>query len=199
MRGKCSVEGCGREHYALGFCSKHYKRLKSGDDPNTPSRLELSVEERFRSMLGPQDPVTGCIEWTGSRHGQGYGLITVGGKLVRANRLAWELKHGPIPAGLHVLHECDNPPCCNDAHLFLGTAADNSADKDSKGRGNRPKGSSNGNSKLVEKDVVEILRLLAASRSQRSIANEFGISQVQVGNIKRGEQWAHLTINSKPS
>jgi hypothetical protein len=48
--------------------------------------------------------------------------------------MAWELAYGPIPPGLHVLHRCDNKPCCNPAHLFLGTKADNHADMMTKGR-----------------------------------------------------------------
>ena len=73
----------------------------------------------------------------------GYGRIWFNGKSTGTHRVAWELANGPIPDGLHVLHHCDNPPCCEtepsdaypEGHLFLGTEADNQADKAAKGRG----------------------------------------------------------------
>jgi len=74
------------------------------------------------------------MEWSGSRGRDGYGSIHVGPQTILTHRLAWELAHGPIPDGLCVLHHCDNPPCCNPAHLWLGTPADNAADRDAKGR-----------------------------------------------------------------
>jgi hypothetical protein len=87
-----------------------------------------SLAERLRSRL-VEDPTTGCHVWTSTLATGGYGRV-----LVSAHRLAWELAHGPIPDGLLVLHRCDNPPCCNPEHLFLGTVADNMADKTAKGR-----------------------------------------------------------------
>ena len=73
-----------------------------------------------------------CWEWRGSRYPTGYGRVR---PTQYAHRLAWGYTHGPIPAGLHVLHHCDNPPCCNPAHLWVGTPADNMRDRDLKGRG----------------------------------------------------------------
>lgn len=73
-----------------------------------------------------------CWLWTGSKHKQGYGLYGAGPR--RAHRIAWTLIHGEIPPGLQVLHRCDNPPCVNPAHLFLGTDKDNHQDKAAKGR-----------------------------------------------------------------
>ena len=81
---------------------------------------------------------TGCREWTGRCGPKGYGRIRVDGKLIAVHRVAWELTHGPIPDGIKVLHHCDNPPCFGEACLFLGTDADNAADREAKGRGYHP-------------------------------------------------------------
>ena len=77
---------------------------------------------------------SGCREWTGGKNDRGYGTIYFKGKVCRTHRVAWELANGPILNGLHVLHHCDNPLCCNPDHLFLGTNLDNIADKTAKGR-----------------------------------------------------------------
>lgn len=84
----------------------------------------------------------GCLIWRGAINSNGYGKLTpaasaqVGEQL--ASRAAWLLKNGPIPEGLHVCHTCDNPPCINADHLFVGTQADNNADREAKGRGVAP-------------------------------------------------------------
>lgn len=79
-----------------------------------------------------------CWPWRGSKK-RGYGRIRgEGGRQSRtlfAHRVVWQLEYGPIPFGLCVLHSCDNPPCCNPGHLFLGTNDDNLRDMRSKGRG----------------------------------------------------------------
>lgn len=76
-----------------------------------------------------------CIEWTGYRLPSGYGQTRVKGRgLQRAHRVAWEEVHGPIPEGMYVCHRCDNPPCVNVDHLFLGTPVDNATDMTSKER-----------------------------------------------------------------
>ena len=76
----------------------------------------------------------GCIEWEGGRTPEGYGRKKIGTKYVLTHRQAWEKLHGPIPVGMCVLHRCDNPPCRNVEHLFLGTRGDNNRDRHQKGR-----------------------------------------------------------------
>ena len=93
------------------------------------------VSERLNRRLEAKP--NGCLEWTGGTTKDGYGVIRSGTKTARTHRLAWELKRGPIPPGISVLHHCDNPPCCEaagDDHLFLGTQFDNMADMVAKGR-----------------------------------------------------------------
>lgn len=98
-----------------------------------------------------------CWEWQAGRNKKGYGHFKLGvGSDIRAHRLSWMLTCGEIPDGLNVLHKCDNPPCCNPNHLFIGTAKDNILDALSKGRIDTRPGVRNPNSILTEKDVLEI-------------------------------------------
>ena len=75
-----------------------------------------------------------CWLWLAGKNKDGYGKVKIHGRSLQAHRVSWEIHHGPIPAGLNVLHRCDNPACVNPAHLFVGTALDNNRDRDAKGR-----------------------------------------------------------------
>ena len=88
-------------------------------------------------------------------------------KTFRAHRFAWEFYNGPIPDKLLVLHKCDNPPCCNPEHLFLGTEQDNMTDKINKNRHVIVRGSDVGTSKLTENDIDEILSGISSGKYQK--------------------------------
>lgn len=147
------------------------------------------LAERFMAKVGEID-ANGCRPWMGARHTQGYGLIKrKDGAQLRANRVAYELTHGPIPEGLHVCHACDNPWCVEASHLFLGTPRENNDDKIRKGRLVSSPGESNGQAKLRAADVV-VIRSLGGR--QRDIATAYGVCQTTVSLIKRGKRWPAL-------
>lgn len=89
------------------------------------------IEKRFWRKVQKSD---GCWEWQGSKNAQGYGVITEGGKIIKAHRVSYRLHYGDIPDGLFVCHHCDNPCCVRPDHLFTGTALDNALDMRNKGR-----------------------------------------------------------------
>jgi len=144
--------------------------------------------ERFEAKYIPE-PNSGCWLWEGATLPYGYGQFAVRKGLMNlAHRVSWLLHRGEIPKGLNVLHKCDVPGCVNPDHLFLGTHADNVADKVSKGRGSH--GSRNGMSTLTEADVLAIR---ADPRTpQWVIAKDYGITQQTVSIIKTRKKWKHL-------
>lgn len=134
----CSVPGCDRKHDCNGLCHVHDLRMRRYGSVESHAPLIPSPEARLAAGLSLMP--NGCIEWSRGTDRNGYGVISVNGKNRYTHRYAWELAHGPIPDGLYVLHHCDNPPCGNTAHLFLGTDMDNMADRRAKGRhGNQKK------------------------------------------------------------
>lgn len=95
----------------------------------------------FDRLVRYQIKSDGCWGWSGATGRHGYGSLSSRDKKVskspeKAHRVSYEKTFGPIPEGLHVLHRCDNPPCTNPEHLFLGTPKDNAVDRTEKGRNN---------------------------------------------------------------
>ena len=98
-----------------------------------------------------------------------------------AHRMAYELFVGPIPTSMLVCHHCDNKKCVNPEHLFLGTYSDNFQDMVRKGR-------HWGRRKLSDENVKEILALGQMGWSQQKLGDTFGVSQITISRILRGER-----------
>lgn len=148
-----------------------------------------SVAERLLRRLEPELN-SGCWLWSGCGLASGYGTInTGGGKMDLAHRVSYRLFRGEIPEGHLVCHKCDTPACCNPAHLFVGSARDNTRDMMRKGRQwmRGVSGPRNGRTKLTAEQVREIA---ARSGSGPALAKEFGVSVSRVNQIRRGRRTA---------
>jgi len=155
-----------------------------GPAPIDPAiRYHAKVNKR-----GPDD----CWPWTAGRFESGYGAFRLGSKQLKAHRFGYQLLVGPIPDGLYVLHHCDNPPCQNPNHWFLGTHKDNADDRQSKGRGNQLHGEACPWSVLTDSDIREIRQLYHNGSTQYDLADRFHVHQKAISMIVRGKRWSHL-------
>lgn len=136
----------------------------------------------------------GCWEFLGARSYRGYGQIRdSSGRQTNAHRIAYDLCIGDIPKGMLVLHTCDNPPCCNPEHLFLGTDQDNMDDMASKGRKVVFKGEELPHAKLTAESVSEILKEISANVVENTtLADRYNVSPQTICDIKAGRTWKHV-------
>lgn len=180
----CSVPGCEQPVLCKSMCSMHYQRARAGRKLNAPKRGEETVKDRFRARIA-YGPETECWVWSGGRDPDGYGIFSFKGQSVRAHRFAYELAWGEIEEGLQVCHRCDNPPCCNPAHLFAGTPKENTADMVEKGRYR------NGRAR-IDRATAERMRQEYTGRYGEiaALARKYGLSHSQTREIVRGESWA---------
>lgn len=144
--------------------------------------------EQFAGGYSPE-PNSGCWLWKFGGCG-GYGQASWKGEVTYAHRISWEIHVGTIPRGLQVLHKCDVRCCVNPGHLFLGTMADNMADKIKKGR--QTKGEFNNHSKLTPATVRLIRRRRSSGSTLQSLADNYGITKSSVWEICNGHTWKHL-------
>lgn len=132
-QGPCAFRGCEYRIKTRGLCNGHYLQLQRGQTLRPASKHVGPVDERFWRKV---DKSGECWTWTGSRNHKGYGRLSTPDGVRLTHALSWELHFGAIPAGKWVLHRCDNPPCVNPDHLWVGTAKENTADMIAKGRHN---------------------------------------------------------------
>lgn len=164
--------------------------------PNRKRGLDLAgvrcetFADRFWSKV---DPSGDCWLWTAHIKPQGYGQFTVAkGRFYGAHQVAYVLVRGPIEAGLSVCHRCDNPPCVNPDHLFLGTQSDNAFDMLAKGRARRVRGTDHPSARLTEADVRAIRAAPAFPGRNKTLAARYGVSTRAIWCVITGATWAHV-------
>lgn len=147
---------------------------------------------RFRYSITPN----GCWVWDGYCDPKGYGEFRFYGIEKSAARVSYIIHNGPIPNSLHVLHKCDNPPCVNPDHLFVGTHQDNMRDKVNKGRAflngrnlTSCRGEKHFNARLSADQAV---RIKQSSEPSKVLAARYGVHVTHINRIRRGAKWAHL-------
>jgi HNH endonuclease/MarR family len=202
--GYCQC-GCGQKtnlsaksHPKRGYEIGKPNRFLPGHGTRIREFPTKPLSERFWSKVAIDADPDKCWEWQGKPDAYGYGKIrrVSRGKMEVAHRVAYELTHGIIPDGLWVLHKCDNPPCVNPNHLFLGTPMDNVLDKMQKGR--QPKGDQivtrRGEDHHSHKLTAEKVRLIrnlydSGEANQEQIAKQMNVARQTVGNVLRGITW----------
>lgn len=170
--------------------------MPKGIYPRLP-RPRRSLADRLWSKVDRSGGPDACWPFTGYCDEDGYGHLRAieKGDPTLAHRIAYELENGPL-GDRCARHKCDNPPCCNPAHLIPGTNADNVADKVARGRqaagpahGLKIRGENHGNAKLTVDAVRRIRELAASGTSHEEIAIVFSISPKYVPLILSGRRW----------
>jgi len=144
--------------------------------------------EHFLSFINEE--IDGCWIFLGPWDGAGYGLFSYKGFRDRAHRISWILHKGDIQDGKSVLHTCDNRPCCNPDHLWLGSQQDNIDDMIAKGRA--AIGEANGQAKLNDAAVTNIKKLLDNNLHHYRIAEMYNVDERTIRFIRDGITWRHV-------
>ena len=185
--------------YVCPKCGKSFIDYASNHRKFCSKTCSVSVQwshtkEVFWARVDKSAGADACWLWTGFKNKAGYGIISWHNHPTLAHRLAYELTIGQIPDGLLACHKCDNPGCVNPEHIFIGTDADNMADKSRKERYQKEllknRGANNFNTKLTWELVTEMRALYAPRKmGYRRLAEKFGVARNNVRQIIKQKTW----------
>jgi hypothetical protein len=185
---------CGKPVYGLGYCNKHWQRVRNHGDPLTVlarrnSHFDFNAEAIDYFLLFAMTPTDGCRRWPFNFQ-HGYGRLGYKSEHLYVHVLICEAWHGPKPEGFEAAHSCGNQWCWAGEHLRWATHIENERDKIE--HGTIPRGTRQGGSKLTETDVLEIRRRLAAGEHEKIIAADYGVHRTNVHAIALRKSWAWL-------
>jgi len=183
MKNKCSVENCSSKIHAKGLCKYHYQTQWRTGKPTVERRCyHEPIEKKFWHYV-VKGAINECWEWLGYKDKDGYGKIGTRKTNIGAHRISWELHYGEIPTGQMVLHKCNNSSCVNPHHLYLGDHLQNMQDR--LNAGHYLRNEDHPNTKFPDEIVRQIRK---SNLTYQQLSQKYGISESQIGNIKRGEQ-----------
>lgn len=165
----------------------NFKRQKFCGNACAHARKKHSPERVRASFWSMVDKTGDCWLWTGYRQPDGYGQFRANSKFYNSHKFAYELAYGPVPDGLEVMHTCDQPHCCNVAHMHLGTHLDNMRDCYNKRR--HAFGMRNTRAKLTDGQVRELRVLRDQGWKFHELSARFGISSSHACNIYGRKAW----------
>lgn len=179
-----SCERCGKSVTRIASQKAKYCSKECCDDDK-----RTDTATRFWPRVQKSE---GCWLWIGNIGTDGYGKFWLRGRTTHAHRVAYELTRGPIQIDdpRFVCHRCDNPPCCNPEHLFLGTHRENTDDMIQKGRSTA--GERSGNAKLTNDEVRAMRNQHVQGVPIPELAKRFGISATNAHSVVRRRTWRHI-------
>lgn len=181
--------------FKKSYCSNECR--KTGQSLND-SELNDRFHKRFLKQISKSRNPDNCWKWKGALDINGYGRFSRGYKHIPAHRASWLILMGEISDGMNVLHKCDNPPCTNPSHLYLGTDKDNARDRVERNRyrkiNKKVRGTRNHRARITQMTAIKIKRRLAKNKTINEIAKELNVTRPTIENIKHKKSWAYLEI-----